>query len=192
MATLTKQEIIQTFIGILEHKPFKQITVKDIVEECGINRKTFYYYFTDIYKLADDYFRESLQNILCEYPSTGVQWLEGMKAVLKFFQNNKKITMNMYNSLDHLVLEELIFKTVIEYSKVYIDRKSEGRNIADIDRKNISEFIANGITGSIIKWVRNGLNGDPGELIDRYIGLCGGSINYLVSQLSLMDKTEKE
>ena len=33
-----------------------KITVKDIVEECGINRNTFYYYFADIYDLIDGFY----------------------------------------------------------------------------------------------------------------------------------------
>ena len=37
----TKKLIFDTFITLLEKKPFDRITVKDIVEACDINRNTF-------------------------------------------------------------------------------------------------------------------------------------------------------
>ena len=33
------------FFNILKNKPLDRITVKDICEQCEINRNTFYYYF---------------------------------------------------------------------------------------------------------------------------------------------------
>ena len=45
MANFTKKAIKDTFISLLKTKPFNQITVKDIVDECGVNRNTFYYHY---------------------------------------------------------------------------------------------------------------------------------------------------
>ena len=43
MATFTRKAIMQTFLHILKNKPLDRITVKDICEQCEINRNTFYY-----------------------------------------------------------------------------------------------------------------------------------------------------
>ena len=32
-------------------KPFNKITIGDFTKECGINRMTFYYHFTDMHHL---------------------------------------------------------------------------------------------------------------------------------------------
>ena len=45
MATFTRKAIMKTFLHILKNKPLDRITVKDICEQCEINRNTFYYYF---------------------------------------------------------------------------------------------------------------------------------------------------
>ena len=45
MAKFTRKAIMQTFLHILKNKPLDRITVKDICEQCEINRNTFYYYF---------------------------------------------------------------------------------------------------------------------------------------------------
>ena len=38
---------------MLKRKNIDRVTVTDICEECGINRNTFYYYFSDIYDVLD-------------------------------------------------------------------------------------------------------------------------------------------
>ena len=38
---------------LVEQKSVKKITVRDIVEACGITRNTFYYYFHDIYEVLE-------------------------------------------------------------------------------------------------------------------------------------------
>ena len=47
MANFTQKAIKETFIALLEEHPLSDITVKNIVETCGINRNSFYYHFQD-------------------------------------------------------------------------------------------------------------------------------------------------
>ena len=48
MAVDTKELIEEAVKRLLMQKKVKKLTVKDIVEECGITRQTFYYHFRDI------------------------------------------------------------------------------------------------------------------------------------------------
>ena len=48
MPAFTKKAIADSFLKLLREKPLDKITIKDIVEDCGINRNTFYYHFEDI------------------------------------------------------------------------------------------------------------------------------------------------
>ena len=47
----TKKEIAQTLKPFMRETPFSQITVSEIIRTSNINRKTFYYHFSDIYAL---------------------------------------------------------------------------------------------------------------------------------------------
>lgn len=49
----TKQLLVDALITLSNQKPFSKITVSEIVNLCNINRKTFYYHFTDIYNLLE-------------------------------------------------------------------------------------------------------------------------------------------
>ena len=44
MAQFTKRAIVESFIRLLNEKPLDKITVKEILDYCGINRNTIYYH----------------------------------------------------------------------------------------------------------------------------------------------------
>lgn len=47
----TKKRIVDAFVALYEEKDIAQITVRMICEKAGINRSTFYTYYTDVYDL---------------------------------------------------------------------------------------------------------------------------------------------
>ena len=49
----TKQAFADALRKLLEQKPFAKISVSHICEECGMNRKSFYYHFKDKYDLVN-------------------------------------------------------------------------------------------------------------------------------------------
>ena len=51
MTQFTKAAIKASFIKLLNKKSLAKITVKEIVEDCKINRNSFYYHFSDILSL---------------------------------------------------------------------------------------------------------------------------------------------
>ena len=55
MPNFTRRAIKESFLKLLNQRPLNQITVKDIVEDCGINRNSFYYHFSDLPALVEEY-----------------------------------------------------------------------------------------------------------------------------------------
>ena len=48
MPNFTKQAIKDSFLRLLNQQPLSKISVRSIVEDCGINRNSFYYHYQDI------------------------------------------------------------------------------------------------------------------------------------------------
>ncbi len=63
MSSSTKQAIIASFVRLAAKKPLEKITVRDIVDDCGINRNTFYYHFQDIFAVLEEIFHQSTAKI---------------------------------------------------------------------------------------------------------------------------------
>ncbi|HBY72506.1 MAG TPA: TetR family transcriptional regulator, partial [Lachnospiraceae bacterium] len=54
---------------LLNERPLNRITVKDIVEDCGINRNSFYYHFEDMSSLVEEIMMEEADKIIDKYGS---------------------------------------------------------------------------------------------------------------------------
>ncbi len=46
-----KDRIADVFLELVKKKSIDKITIKNIVEQCGITRQSFYYHFSDIFNL---------------------------------------------------------------------------------------------------------------------------------------------
>lgn len=49
----TREKIEKNFISLLEKKSINNITITEITKLAGINRRTFYVYYEDIYDLRN-------------------------------------------------------------------------------------------------------------------------------------------
>ncbi|MDR3767043.1 MAG: TetR family transcriptional regulator [Butyricicoccus sp.] len=56
-----KRMIAATFTQMAKEKHIDKITVKDLVEQCGISRQTFYYHFQDMLDVMEWTIRQALQ-----------------------------------------------------------------------------------------------------------------------------------
>lgn len=69
MPVQVKPMIAEAFIRLSKQKNIDKITVKDLVEACGISRQTFYYHFQDILEVIewslDQAFSHLLEQSLC-------------------------------------------------------------------------------------------------------------------------------
>ena len=61
MSELTKRAIQESFKKLLSNQPLDKITVKNITDDCGVNRNTFYYHYSDIYQLLEEIFLTEAQ-----------------------------------------------------------------------------------------------------------------------------------
>ncbi len=52
-SNMTKNALAESMERLMRQRPFEKISVSDICNDCGINRKSFYYHFRDKYDLVN-------------------------------------------------------------------------------------------------------------------------------------------
>lgn len=52
-SNVTKNALAASMKKLMKQRPFEKISVSDICQDCGINRKSFYYHFKDKYDLVN-------------------------------------------------------------------------------------------------------------------------------------------
>ena len=98
MANFTRRAIKETFWKLLNQRPLSQITIKDIVEDCGINRNSFYYHFEDLPALVEEIVEEQVQVLIQNHPT--------ISSVEECFDAVIELVMETSGPLPHLQLPE--------------------------------------------------------------------------------------
>lgn len=155
MATFTRKAIMQTFLHILKNKPLDRITVKDICEQCEINRNTFYYYFKDIYDVLETIFEDEVRLVMDE-AKEGVTFHDAYARAAALILNNSEAIRHIYASENGRVLRTYLDAVVTQVVRRFVLEKAEGYSLDDSDIAFITAFYSNGIVGSTIKWIEKG------------------------------------
>lgn len=159
MPSFTKKAIKDTFVALLEERPLNRITVKDIVETCGINRNSFYYHFEDLPALIDEIIAEQLQELIRDHPT--IDSLEdGFDAALEFVLKNKRAALHIYNSLSRDVSERYIMEACRYVVTTYIDEAAAERGMDEADKEMLIRYHKCACFGHIIDWLNSGMRDD--------------------------------
>lgn len=185
MATFTKQAICASYMKLLKERSLDQISVKDIVEDCGVNRKTFYYYFQDIYALTDELLKSELERVKSTLPANA-GWKDAQKALVRYMLANKTAILHVYRSMDYERIEQTAFDIAMNSLPQMIRQYEESANIKDEDVLLISQICSSAIAGFIARWVRDGMKNDPEELIDRVDAIMTGTARLGIANASAL------
>lgn len=169
----TKAAIKETFLDLLRTKPFDKITVRDIVETCGINRNTFYYYYSDIYDLLEEVFKHELTDLMSVHQS-GSSWVKGFIKVAEVAYSNKKIINNICSSRSYDYLESYMFKACSFVIIELVNNIAEGMDVPPEDIDFIASFYQHAFFGVISEWFRTGMRETPEQLAQNFWLIISG------------------
>ena len=174
MAIDTKQMITDKLFELLNREKPENITVKRLVEECGISRQTFYYHFKDIMDVmewaSEQVMKKALENSLrAETPK------EAITAFIVGAVNNRKVITHLLSSQYSHELSQLMQKAVREYLWHLFGNMLPNSSLSLADTEVMLDFFTGGITGLILgNYARRDLDTDV--LADQIYRLLSGDI----------------
>lgn len=175
MSQLTKKALIESFVKLLNQTQLDKITVKDIAQDCGVNRNTFYYHFKDIYSMLDEIFKAETQRAIEENRKYG-SWQEGFLMSTRFALDNKKAIYHIYNSLSREQLEQYLYDVTDNVMLSFVEQAAEGLKVSYTDVKILANFYKHAMVGLILEWLKNGMREDPEFVINRLGCLLEGNM----------------
>ena len=157
MPNFTKKAIKETFIELLDERPLNKITVKDIVEACGINRNSFYYHYQDLPALLEEVIAERVQALMSDHPT--IDSIEdSFDAALDFVLDHKRAVLHIFNSLSRDVFERYLIDVCRYVVTTYIDTAFADQ---EPERKQILiRYHKCACFGNIIDWLNTGMKDD--------------------------------
>ena len=166
MSQVTKRALAASLIKLLSQKPLDKVTVKDIIEDCGVNRQTFYYHFKDIYDLVEWSCVEDGTKAL-QGKKTYDSWTEGLTQIFEAVLENKPFIMNVYRNVDRERMERYLYHLTYDLIVGVVQEKSKDLDISGEDKKFIANFYKYGFVGIMLEWIQEGMKEDIEELVNK-------------------------
>lgn len=147
MSQLTQKAIVEITMRLVEQKTVKKITVRDIVEACGITRNTFYYHFHDIYEVLEHALAAGFERIGEE----SERLEDFLAASFAFCVEYQKVLYNLYHSVGYESLAEYLKKQV----RPHLLRYLQSIRGAEEDEKLLCVLCEEALIGTLMRWVCN-------------------------------------
>ena len=158
-------------LRLLEERPLREITVKDIVQECGVNRNTFYYHFRDIPALLEELITDQADRIIAAQ-GPALSLADCLETAARFALDHRQavlhINQSAHRDLFDLCLMDVCRRVVEDYAAAAIG----GVPIPAEDRAVIIRFYQCECFGQIMAWLNDGMRYDLGKQFRRlcYLG----------------------
>jgi probable dihydroxyacetone kinase regulator len=143
----TKKVLADELRSLMQIYPFEQITVTQLCESCGVNRKSFYYHYKDKYDVINQIFDNEMMN--SSLSSRNLSGWIYLRCLCEYFYENrefyrKALEINGQNSFaEHF--QESIFRRISESYRL------------EYEEDDLSEFqlyfFTDAIVMSIQRWL---------------------------------------
>lgn len=167
MASFTKFAILKVFGDLAASRPVDKITVKDITDQCGISRNTFYYHYQDIYQVLKAYVQYSAEHVIeLMVEDEGEDGKAGLKEI-RYLEANRELLCNLYRS----AANEEVRNCLQSASQIIFDRLiesvSQGMEVQAEDKKILSAVCQYTVRGIMTSWMEEDgmLNGETLEQV---------------------------
>lgn len=141
-----------------------KITVKDIVETCGINRNTFYYYYKDIYDLIDDIFEIETKRVM-EDKNKYDSWADELNSVVNIAMQNRKGIAHIYYSKSRDVLEKYMFTCMELIIRNYVTANIDFTGVSQENIDFVCSFFCYSLVGLTLNWIKGGMQVESEDFI---------------------------
>ena len=173
MPNFTKQAIKASFLKLLNEQPLNKITVRGIVEDCGINRNSFYYHFQDIPALIEEIVKEEIDAMVARYPTIDTMD-ECVRLAFRFALENKKAVLHIYHSVNRDIYERYCLDLCGYLASTYLDTVFGKEAVRVGDREIAIRLLKCALFGLTVEWIEKGMRDGAIEDIDRVMALCRG------------------
>lgn len=183
MSDLTKRALAEALKNRLSKTTVKNITIKDLTDDCGLNRQTFYYHFSDIYGLMEWIFVDETNKILnADYMDYDIRTI--LEKTFNYVQDNEKLILNAYKSTDKSLLDNFLKSWIRPIVTQIITRKAEGKSISDEDRDFVIDVCVTVVLGITFQWLETGMEDNLSGKADKLMTLLDGNIEMVLDRFA--------
>ncbi|MBR0599377.1 TetR/AcrR family transcriptional regulator C-terminal domain-containing protein [Sinanaerobacter chloroacetimidivorans] len=161
---LTKKAMAQSLKKFLSVKPLNKISIREIVEDSGLNRQTFYYHFQDIYELLEWMIDHEVVSTIKESENF-LSWQDAGIYLLRYIQSNEALSLCIFHSVGRDSLKKFFYKDAFGICMRFLKENTKGIEYDEEDFQYLAHFYSISFASLLEDWVTNGMKRSPEEVI---------------------------
>lgn len=179
----TKKLLAASLRKQMEKKPFSKITVSEIVKDCGVNRKTFYYHFEDIYALLKWMLEQDAVQVLHGF-SLLQDYRDAILFVLDYVEKNQTIINCIYNSVGLDDLRRFFYDDFFDVMDKLIREVEHdaGLTLPKDFRKFLCQFYTSSLAGLLLDVIQGKVTLTHQEVVDNLSQIFRFSLTRIIQE----------
>ena len=152
----TKKMLSASLKHCMEKKSLSKITVTDIVTDCGLNRKTFYYHFQDVPDLLKWTLEQEAVDVVKQFDLLN-ELEEALRFAVRYLRETSHLINCAYDSIGRGELKRFLnndFQSIVMSIVEQIERKENVHSDPDA-KKIICNFYTEGMAGELVDLLKS-------------------------------------
>lgn len=171
----TKALIADAYVALTAQKPIDKITVKDVVEACGITRQTFYYHYQDLLEVIEWIVSRGIDDLIARTIAASSQ-REAIRVIVSACETQPEFLSRLFNSRRREEAERILFDGIRRYFLEVLRRSPVAPRIRYAsDLETALTFYSCAITGVLMENTFQ-RHLDPEILTDQLLRLLKGEL----------------
>ena len=191
MSQFTKKTIMDSFVELAQSIPMDKITIKQVSDNCGINRNTFYYYYQDLYALKEEIIYVKAQKLFVNMEfSSPESWKSNLRIVGAYARKNEVFIRNLFNSMGRDAFGDYIVDVVSKMAYQNIDNLYEtkvaptGKKVSEKEKKRLAYFFSKIFAETTVEWIRGKSSDDPVDTLEHGIEMLDGVVELMLTNIA--------
>lgn len=179
----TKKALCDSLKNLMKHKPFSKITISELIRDCNINRKTFYYHFEDIYALLQWILEQETVEVVKQFDLL-TDFEDVFEFTIDYVEQNSFFLNCIYDSVGRDEMKRFLYRDFIGIIETFIrdTEKSLNAYVSDEFRFFLCNFYTEGLAGMLIALFQNPNSFNRENLVEYFSAVIHSSIPSAILQ----------
>ena len=163
---MTKRLMVQSLKKYMAKKPLGKISVREITEDSGVNRQTFYYHFEDIYDMVKWMYQEEAVKLMAEHEGV-LLWQAGILQLFRYIEENRAVCLCALNSLGHQHLKRFFYDDIhAAIERTFLSITEKVPTVPKDYANFLIHYYSIALAALIESWLLGDIKQTPEELIE--------------------------
>ncbi len=173
----TKERLAASLKKCMSHKSLAKITVREIIEDCGLNRQTFYYHFHDIYDLLAWTFEQEAIELVRKSDSC-LTWEDGLLLFFRYIEDNAYVCQCALDGIGRENLRRFFYTDAQQIVGNIVRELATGITVPEEYLEFLINYHIEALASTTICWLQNGMTMPPERLLQFFKLTVEGNITH--------------